>query len=45
MNDNELKNMKFPYLDPLPKYSWWDVAGGVMVLVAVGMIAYITLWC
>ena len=44
MTKNELKNMRHPYMDPLPKYSWRDIAGGVILLLGVGALAYVVLF-
>jgi len=44
MTKNELRNRRHPYLDPLPKYNWWDIAGGVMLLLGVGALGYMVLW-
>ena len=34
---------RFPYLDPL--LSWWELAGGAILLLGVGALAYVFLWC
>jgi len=44
MTKNELANRRHPYLDPLPVYSWWDVAGGAVLLLGVVALAYVFLW-
>ena len=33
---------RFPYLDPL--LSWWELAGGVILLLGVVALAYVLLW-
>lgn len=37
---NERLNRKYPYMDPLPVYSWWDLIGGVVVMISVGLLAW-----
>ena len=44
MTKNELRNRRYPYLDPQPEYSWWQVAGGVVLLLGLGVLAYVVLW-
>ena len=48
MTKRELEDReRYPYLDPLPKYDWWDiagVAGGAVLLLGVGAMAYVLLW-
>ena len=35
---------RYPYLDPLPKYDWWSLAGGTLLMLGVGALAYVLLW-
>jgi len=46
MTKNELNDReRFPYLDPLPVYSWWKLAGGVLLMLGVVALGYVLLWC
>lgn len=44
MTKKELRNRKYPYLDPLPKYSLLDLVGEVLILLGVLGIIYILLF-
>ncbi len=35
---------RYPYLDPLPKYDWWELAGGVLLMLGVVALGYALLW-
>ena len=40
LNDRE----RYPYLDPIPTIGWWDLAGGVALIVCMVALAYALLW-
>lgn len=40
LNDRE----RYPYLDPIPTYCWWDLAGGVILIIGMAALAYVLLW-
>lgn len=46
MTRQELKtrNNPYPYLDPPRKYSWWNLLGGVIMLLGVGACFWIILY-
>ena len=35
---------RYPYLDPLPKYNYWQLAGGALLMLGMCALAYALLW-
>ena len=45
MTKKELDDrQRYPYLDPVTAYCWWDVAGGAILIIGLAALAYVWLW-